>query len=86
MLMPMSEEIGWLVELGSSPPRWWEGRPTSILGMRSGNEFTFVAADALRFARREDAERAIGWLVEKGTRDGCKAVEHLWRPHVVVEP
>jgi hypothetical protein len=59
---------GWLIELGSDPPRWWQGRGSSL--------FTHDAFEAMRFARAEDAQRAIAWLVEKGVHEGCKAVEH----------
>lgn len=62
-------ELGWLVELNGDPrPCWWTGHsPTS---------FTFEALEAMRFARARDAQLAIAWLVEPGTRRGCKAVEH----------
>jgi hypothetical protein len=71
------EQVAWLVALGSSTPQWWTGR---------GDEWTtdvdgtlhHAAKCAMRFARKEDAERAIGWLVKEGTRDGCKAEEHIW--------
>lgn len=65
-----AEQIGWLVELGCSPPMWWTGR--------SHTPFSPNANAAIRFARREDAECAIAYLVKEGTRDGCKATEHLW--------
>ncbi len=71
-------ESGWLIELGSNPPRWWEGRPSALLGVRQADPFTPDAGQAIRFARREDAERAIGWLVQEGVREGCKATEHMW--------
>jgi len=74
---PPKEHVAWLVALGSSPPQWWTGR---------GNEFTdsvdgtvaHPARCAIRFARREDAERAIGWLIDQKIVLGCKAEEHLW--------
>jgi hypothetical protein len=64
------DETAWLVELGCLPPQWWTGR--------AGDMFSGDANDAMRFARREDAEVAIAWLVEPGTRRGCKALEHMW--------
>ena len=66
----MSDERGWLVELGSMPPQWWTGR--------SPKEFSTDPNAVMRFARRVDAECAISWLVAEGTRDGCKATDHLW--------
>jgi hypothetical protein len=71
----------WLVELhGPGGPQWWTGRgdewTTHVDGTPSprGNG----ADSAIRFARREDAERAIGWLLEKQLARGCRASEHLW--------
>lgn len=66
----MSEQFGWLVELGCSPPKWWAGQNPYY--------FTTDANEAMRFSRREDAERAIGWLVAPGWREGCRALEHGW--------
>jgi hypothetical protein len=63
-------DTAWLVELGSDPPQWFEGR--------SEDNFVTDANEAMRFARREDAQRAIGWLVAPGVRRGCKATEHMW--------
>lgn len=65
---PDASEFGWLIELGSDPPRYWEGF--------DAGSFTANAFGALRFARAVDAQRAIAWLVEKGANSGCKAVEH----------
>ncbi len=70
-------ESGWLVELGSDPPRWWDGR---------SRLFTSDAFDAIRFARAEDAQRAIAWLVEKGVHEGCKAVQHWFAPSPAPPP
>lgn len=69
-------ESGWLVELGSDPPRWWDGR----------GSFTHNAFDAIRFSRAVDAQRAIAWLVEKGVNSGCKAVQHGFWPSSVAAP
>jgi hypothetical protein len=74
---PPQEQIAWLVALGCSPPRWWTGRGdewTDAVDGTTGNP----ACSAMRFARREDAERAIGWLLDKTLSRGCKAEEHLW--------
>ena len=72
------EKTAWLVALGSSPPRWWTGRGPNQWTDYVDGSTRFPADHAMRFARREDAERAIGWLVKEGVRDGCKAEEHLW--------
>ncbi len=78
----MADDMGWLVELGCSPPRWWTGRGDEwtlhVDGTPCSCSGPHGADSAIRFARREDAERAIGWLVKEGTRDGCKATEHMW--------
>jgi hypothetical protein len=74
---PNTEQIAWLVALGSSTPQWWTGRGDVWTDAVDGTQRN-PARCAIRFARKEDAERAIGWLVKEGTRDGCKAEEHLW--------
>ncbi len=71
------EQTAWLVALGSSPPRWWTGRGDEWTDSVDGT-VQHPANCAIRFARREDAERAIGWLLEKNLARGCKAEEHLW--------
>ncbi len=71
------ELVAWLIALGSSTPQWWTGRGDEWTPDVDGTRQN-PAHCAMRFARREDAERAIGWLVKEGTRDGCKAEEHLW--------
>jgi len=64
----MSDEYVWLIELGSSPPMWFTGRPD--------DDFTVDAYDAVRFSRQQDAERAIYYFIEPRTARGCKAVQH----------
>ncbi len=68
-------EIAWLI--GRVGPQWWTGR---------GDEWT-VSVDgttlnptlcAIRFANRESAERAIGYLIPKEHREFCQAEEHIW--------
>lgn len=57
--------------------QWWTGR---------GNEWTDAVDGglhdtgrcAIRFARKEDAARAIGWLVDAQHQDFCHAEEHVW--------
>lgn len=64
-------ETAWLVEFASSVSRrttYW-GKTPDGLGMTEEN------LDALRFARKQDAEAFIddnGWTE-------CKAVEHMWQ-------
>lgn len=74
------QPIAWLVELGSSPPQWWTGRGDEWTSYVDGtpSQRGTGADSAIRFARRDDAERAIGWLLDKGIARGCKATEHLW--------
>lgn len=70
------QETAWLI--GRVGPQWWTGR--------MGDEWTDAVDGttlnptkaAIRFARREDAERAIGWLVPKEHREFCQAEEHIW--------
>ena len=59
-------EFAWLIEFPGSRPAWWDGRgpDTGVLD----------ASDAVRFARKEDAERVLAWIV---TRDGI-VTEHGW--------
>jgi len=63
-------KLGWLIELGCSPPQWWMGK--------TADGFTPDSTLAIRFARFEDAEVARCYLVEKGWREGCRSLEHLW--------
>lgn len=62
-------EIAWLIESTFyGPSRWW--------GFREGFDETFTSDPnrAVRFARREDAERAIALL----GGHMMKATEHAW--------
>lgn len=72
-----TEQTAWLVALGSMPPTWWTGRGDEWTPDVGGTKL-HPAQCAIRFARREDAERAIGWLIEKTLARGCKAEEHIW--------
>ena len=63
-----SSEYGWLIELGSDPPSWWDGR--------APDGFVWDAFEAVRFARAEDAQRIIVWSIPDGVRRGCKATLH----------
>lgn len=62
--------LAWLIELGSLPPQWFTGR--------AAGGFTTDANDAIRFAREEDARRAMFYVVDPMVARGCKIVEHGW--------
>jgi hypothetical protein len=53
----MAEELAWLIETGDH--KYWNGRHANADG------FTSDPNDAVRFARFEDSERVIYWLMEK---------------------
>lgn len=62
-------ESGWLVEISD------EGRPRWLILLQSGyEEWTGNAIEATRFARKQDAEAAIGHC---NVLDG-RATEHQW--------
>ena len=70
-------QFAWLIELPRDTGRttWWDGRDVDT--------FTSDANDAVRFARREDAERVASWLVRRDhqPRAGLGRVivlEHGW--------
>ena len=63
--------VAWLIELNASIPTYWDGR---------GNEtFHYNHNEAIRFARQEDAERVLLWIIHAKLRAECKVVEHAWR-------
>lgn len=62
-----SDEYGWLIELRGSRPQWLEN-------VYLDETWTYDAAKALRFARKQDAEHVIneiGWTE-------AFASEHVW--------
>lgn len=63
-------DVAWLVER-ESRPRWWTGRINGT-GYR---EWTDESLEAIRFARREDAEAMIRHL---SIEYGSKATHHAW--------
>ncbi len=72
------EEKAWLVEIQpSGGPQWWTGRGDEWTPYVDGSQRN-PTLSAMRFAREEDANRAIGWLVDKGVARGAKATEHIW--------
>lgn len=66
----LRDELGWLIEDGASPPRYWNGHYVDERG------FTGQQDEAVRFARFQDAETVRCWLVERGSY--CKSVQHGW--------
>lgn len=56
----------WLIEFRDPQPVWWDGV-----------RFTPDSLKAVRFARREDAVRAV-FAVDDEHRDGCVVTEHVW--------
>jgi hypothetical protein len=57
----------WLIE-GAGV--YWRGHSPSNFGAD--------ANDAVRFARREDAERILHWIVPESQRILCRTAEHVW--------
>lgn len=65
------EEIGWLAEVPARihyRPVYYSG------GRRRETDFTTDPNEAIRFARKEDAEKSIRTM----NLIGCEAREHLW--------
>lgn len=50
-----ADQLGWLIETGDH--KYWSGRTANVEG------FTDNPNDAVRFARFEDSERVIHWLM-----------------------
>lgn len=79
----MSDEIGWLIETPA-------GKYKKPLWFSTGHHvLTDDSTKALRFARREDAENMLEWLLNLRDRDGrrlgfmfakdCYVItEHMW--------
>lgn len=65
----MNEELGWLIETGNHC--YWSGRHANADG------FTHDPNDAVRFARFEDSERVIFWLMENYKVFLCSRL-HKW--------
>lgn len=73
-MMPTQAEIaatGWLIETGDH--LYWNGRRSDQ------SSFTSDPNDAMRFQRREDADRIIYWLLEDFSTF-LVAREHSWLP------
>lgn len=70
----MATETGWLIEntIGGRGV-WWRARN------ECGRTWTTDACDAIRFARKEDAERVIGALQKSDPfMSGAFATDHMW--------
>ncbi len=65
---PVEVETAWLIEIPG--PAWWDGR-----GQRT---FTTDPGEALRLARREDAERLLSWKVVLPPPGEVRITEHEW--------
>lgn len=74
---PEEDESGWLIEMPTrSGGMWW-----GISSCRVGS-FSFSVNEAVRFARKQDAEAMVGMLFPHNT--AIVVTEHLWlvaRPH-----
>lgn len=70
------DEVAWLIETRDhhGKPRWWGEWNSDGLC-----DWTFDSLKAIRFCRKEDAERAIAmaeWI--DVMREDCSATEHAW--------
>jgi hypothetical protein len=69
----VTREIGWLIEMSiGGCAHWWIG----------ACGWTTDSAEAIRLARREDAEKliAVMWPGQLARRAGVIATEHAWIP------
>lgn len=73
-------EFAWLIErTDTSVPTYWVGRGAGC--------FSYKPDDAVRFARKEDGEIVLGWIVREQDRAACEVREHGWmRPLPESEP
>ena len=64
-----TESSGWVIERYGC---YWDGR---------GRD-TFVSSrfhlEAVRFARKQDAERVLEWSINEALRTACAVIEHVW--------
>jgi hypothetical protein len=70
------DERGWVVEKHiNGVLHYWNGRACFSLGqLQRGAWWTTAHADAIRFARQEDAAVVLSWLLDGEGR----VAEHLW--------
>ncbi len=62
------DETGWVIECGTEP-QYWTGRGPDTWSRKH--------EDAIRFARRDDAEIVRSWIVKPGG-PYARAVQHGW--------
>ena len=76
MTLISGNEFAWVIEDTSlANLQYWTGR--------GADGWSFDHADAMRFSRKEDAERALGWIVP--ARHYTRVAEHGWMtPNVKV--
>ena len=68
----MADELGWLIEAIDGPtPHWWDGGEIPDC-------WTPDSLNAVRFPRKEDAEKVIENLLEDCHFD-LEALEHMWQ-------
>lgn len=73
----MARETGWLIEISiDGRPAWWAGDDINDPGV---DAWVWDSLEAVRFARKEDADRVIcGLLVESLEAPEMQATEHIW--------
>jgi len=66
--MSDKRETGWLIEnAGGLAPAYWDGR--------GWNTFHYNPNEAVRFARKEDADRVKVWICQNSA---LLSTEHAW--------
>ena len=67
------DEVAWLIELrrSSQPPMWWTGHVSCAPPWGTANQ-------AVRFARKVDAEAVIRAVLSAEIEKDCVATEHVW--------
>ena len=69
----MADQVGWVIERYSGDTlHYWDGRGLADYPRPGG--FSRKHEDAIRFARKEDAEAILFRLLDGNGR----AVEHMW--------
>lgn len=69
----MTTETAWVIEgTGDGSPTYWDGKDAD------SPFFTTDHTEAIRFARKEDAERAKYWLLPEVLRGVVASREHGW--------
>lgn len=67
---PQGCDFAWVIELPGMPT-YWDGR--------GADTFSYKHEQAVRFARKEDAERVLAWVISQQRRDeGARVSEHGW--------